>query len=112
VKSCWPSGSRCRARPAALAAIDVGALFNQAEAAERVGIARKTKLVDGRPARPGEIIVTIIKREGKETQSSLAEAGGVVIRNRCPETGNLRGGSHSPPPGARRCSPAWPRPAP
>jgi hypothetical protein len=75
--------------PAARAAdIDVGALFDQAEAAGRVGIARKAKLVDGRAARPGEVIVTIIKGEGKETQSPPAEAGDVVIRNRCPETGN------------------------
>jgi hypothetical protein len=75
--------------PAALAAdIAVGALFDQAEAAGRVSIARKTKLVDGRPARPGEIIVTVIKGEGKETQSPPAEAGDVVIRNRCPKTGN------------------------
>jgi hypothetical protein len=67
---------------------NVGALFDQAEAVGRVGVARKTKLVDGRPARPGEIIVTVIKGEGKETQSPPAEAGDVVIRNRCPETGN------------------------
>ena len=67
---------------------DVHALFDAAEAAGRVGIARKTKPVDGRPAKPGEIIVTVIKGEGKETQSPPAEAGDVVIRNRCPETGN------------------------
>jgi hypothetical protein len=64
--------------------IDVGALFDQAETAGRLGIARKTKLVDGRSARPCEVIVTVIKREGKETQSPPAEAGDVVIRNRCP----------------------------
>ena len=75
--------------PAVLAAdIDVGALFDQAAAAGRVGIARKTKLVDGRSAHPGEVIVTVIKGEGKETQSPPAEAGDVVIRNRCLETGN------------------------
>lgn len=67
---------------------DVHALFDAAEAAGRVGVARKTKLVDGRPAKPGEIVVTVIKGEGKETQSPPAEAGDVVIRNRCPETGN------------------------
>lgn len=70
------------------AEIDVGALFDQAEAASRVGVARKTRLVDGRPARLGEVIVTVIKGEGKETQSPPAEIGDVVIRNRCPETGN------------------------
>lgn len=67
---------------------DVHALFDAAEAAGRVGIARKTKLVDGRPAKPGEIVVTLIKGEGKETQSPPAEAGDVVVRNRCPETGD------------------------
>jgi hypothetical protein len=75
--------------PAALAAdINIDALFDQADAAGRVGIARKTKLVDGRAARLGEIIVTVIKGEGKETQSPPAEVGDIVIRNRCPETGN------------------------
>lgn len=75
--------------PAAHAAdLDIGALFDRAEAAGRVGIARKTKLVDGRSAHPGEVIVTIIKGEGKETQSAPAETGDVVIRNRCPATGN------------------------
>ncbi|HEU4476113.1 MAG TPA: hypothetical protein VFR71_05395 [Methyloceanibacter sp.] len=75
--------------PAAHAAdLDIGALFDRAEAAGRVGIARKMKLVDGRSAHPGEVIVTIIKGEGKETQSAPAETGDVVIRNRCPATGN------------------------
>lgn len=68
--------------------LDIGALFDRAEAAGRVGVARKTKLVDGRSAHPGEVIVTIIKGEGKETQSAPAETGDVVIRNRCPATGN------------------------
>jgi hypothetical protein len=68
--------------------VDVAALFDQAEANGEVGVARKTRLVDGRPARPGEIVVTTIRGEGKETQSPPAEAGDVVIRNRCPETGN------------------------
>ena len=76
------------AAPALAAEVDVGALFDRAEAAGRVGVARKTALVDGRAARPGEIVVTVIKGEGKETQSPPAEAGDVVIRNRCPATGN------------------------
>ena len=49
---------------------DVHALFAAAEAAGRVGTARKTKPVDARPARPGEIIVTLIKGEGRETRAS------------------------------------------
>ena len=47
-----------------------------------------TKPVDARPARPGEIVVTLIKDEGHETRSRPAEAGDMVVRNRCPETGN------------------------
>ncbi|HMR32889.1 MAG TPA: hypothetical protein PKA13_16410 [Geminicoccaceae bacterium] len=74
--------------PVSAAEVDVGALFDRAEAAGQVGVARKTRLVDGRAAKPGEIVVTVIKGEGKETQSKPAEAGDVVVRNRCPETGN------------------------
>lgn len=67
---------------------DVHALFAAAEAEGQVGVARKTRPVDARPARPGEVIVTTILGEGKETQSKPAEAGDMVVRNRCPETGN------------------------
>jgi len=67
---------------------DIHALFATAEADGRVGVARKTRPVDARPARPGEVIVTTIIGEGKETQSKPAEAGDMVVRNRCPETGN------------------------
>lgn len=63
-------------------------MFDAAERDGRVGLARKTKSVDVRPAKPGEIVVTIIKGEGKETQSPPAKAGDFVVRNRCPETGN------------------------
>ncbi len=68
--------------------VDVQALFAKAEADGRVGAARKTKPVDVRAATPGEIVVTIIAGEGKETQSPPAAAGDMVVRNRCPETGN------------------------
>jgi hypothetical protein len=44
--------------------------------------------VDARPARPGEVVVTVIKGDGKETQSPPAREGDWVVRNRCPETGN------------------------
>jgi hypothetical protein len=67
---------------------DAHALFAAAEAAGRVGTARKTKPVDARPARAGEVVVTHIADEGKETQSKPAETGDWVVRNRCPETGN------------------------
>lgn len=67
---------------------DAAALFAAAADQDRVGIAIKTKPVDARPAKPGEIIVTVIADEGKETQSKPAESGDWVVRNRCPETGN------------------------
>src|SRR5262249_35935270 len=68
--------------------VDIADLFERAANGERTGLARKTKPVDARPARPGEVIVTVIAGEGKETQSPPAEAGDMVVRNRCPATGN------------------------
>jgi hypothetical protein len=68
--------------------VDVHALFDQAERESRVGIARKTMPVDARPAQPGEVVVTLIAGEGKETQSPPAQAGDMVVRNRCAATGN------------------------
>jgi hypothetical protein len=67
---------------------DVVALMERALIQGQTGTARKTKLVDARPAHIGEIIVTAIKGEGKETQSPPAKKGDWVVRNRCPETGN------------------------
>lgn len=68
--------------------MDVHALFEAAEREGRVGMTRKSKLVDARPAVAGEVIVTVIKGEGKETQSKPAANGDMVVRNRCPQTGN------------------------
>ena len=68
--------------------VDVQALFTKAMQDGRVGTARKTKPVDVRPAKPGEVVVSIIKGEGKETESPPAEAGDMVVRNRCEATGN------------------------
>jgi hypothetical protein len=68
--------------------MDVHALFETAEREGRVGVARKSKLVDARAAVPGEVIVTLILGEGKETQSGPADAGDMVVRNRCEATGN------------------------
>ena len=68
--------------------VDVHALFARAELDGRVGTARKTKPVDVRPAEPGEVVVTVIAGEGKETESPPAAAGDMVVRNRCTETGN------------------------
>jgi hypothetical protein len=69
-------------------AIDIYSFFQTARDLGREGLARKTKTVDAREAKPGEVIVTVIKGEGKETQSPRAKAGDMVVRNRCPETGN------------------------
>ena len=69
---------------------DVHAMFEQAERETRVGLARKTRPVDVRPARPGEVVVTVIAGEGKETQSSPAQPGDMVVRNRCRRRGTRR----------------------
>lgn len=77
--------------PSALLAqenVDVIAYFQRAYDTRGAGLARKTKPVDVRPAKPGEVIVTMIKGEGKETQSPPAKTDDMVVRNRCPETGN------------------------
>ena len=68
--------------------VDVLAYFDGAQDATGAGLARKTKPVDVRPAKPGEVVLTTIKGEGKETQSPPAKSGDMVVRNRCPETGN------------------------
>jgi hypothetical protein len=69
-------------------AVDIGEYFTRAQDARGAGLARKSKPVDVRPAKPDEVIVTMIKGEGKETQSPPAKSGDMVVRNRCPETGN------------------------
>jgi hypothetical protein len=71
-----------------LAQRDIQAVFARAEKESRVGIARKTRPVDARPARAGEVIMTLIKDEGQETRSKPAAEGDWVVRNRCPATGN------------------------
>jgi hypothetical protein len=68
--------------------VDVVAYFERAYDMRGAGLAHKTKPVDVRPAKPGEVIVTTIKGEGKETQSPPAQLGDMVVRNRCPESGN------------------------
>jgi hypothetical protein len=67
---------------------EIVALMAQAQKDGRLKTARKTKLVDARPAKAGEVIVTVIAGEGKETTSKPAAAGDQVVRNRCPQTGN------------------------
>ena len=78
------SGAACHAQHQ----IDIITYFETARAAGRDGVAKKTMTVDVRAAQPEEVIVTIIKGEGKETQSPPAGDGDKVVRNRCPETGN------------------------
>jgi hypothetical protein len=68
--------------------VNVVEYFTRAQDARGTGLARKSKPVDVRPAKPDEVIVTMIKGEGKETQSPPAKSGDMVVRNRCPETGN------------------------
>lgn len=68
--------------------IDVVSYFRQAREAGRDGLVRKTRPVDVRAARPGEVIVTTIKGEGRETSSPPAKPGDMVVRNRCPASGN------------------------
>jgi hypothetical protein len=67
---------------------DVQAMFDQAEREARVGVARKTMPVDVRPAEPGEVVVTVLAGEGKETESPPAQPGDMVVRNRCEASGN------------------------
>jgi hypothetical protein len=67
---------------------EVIAMMDTARADGRAGEARKTRPVDVRPARDGEVVVTVIAGEGKETKSKPALPGDWVVRNRCPETGN------------------------
>jgi hypothetical protein len=71
-----------------IASRDVRALFAKAETEKRVGVARKSRLVDARAAKTGEVVITVIAGEGEETRSKPAEAGDFVVRNRCQETGN------------------------
>ena len=68
--------------------VDIVSMFATADARHRVGLAAKTRPVDARAAVVGEIVVTVIAGEGVETRSKPAETGDVVVRNRCPETGN------------------------
>ncbi len=68
--------------------VDMVAIFAAADQQGHTGLAQKTRTVDARPAKPGEVVVTIIKDEGVETRSKPAESGDYVVRNRCPDTGN------------------------
>lgn len=77
-----------RGAPRELSLDDVRALVEDAFARGLARRARKTKPVDARPAKPGEVVVTIVAGEGKETRSKPAEEGDWVVRNRCEATGN------------------------
>jgi hypothetical protein len=77
------------AREARAQPLDVLAWFDRVQAERGAGVARKSKPVDVRPAKAGEIVVTQILGEDKpETRSKPAAEGDKVVRNRCEETGN------------------------
>jgi hypothetical protein len=78
----------CQNASHAQEAVDIVEYFARAQDARGSGLARKSQPVDVRSAKPGEVIFTMIKGEGKETQSPPAKSGDMVVRNRCPETGN------------------------
>ena len=77
-----------RGVPRELSLDEVRALVEDAEARGLARRARKTKPVDARPARPGEVVVTVVAGEGEETRSKPAAEGDWVVRNRCEATGN------------------------
>ena len=58
-----------------LALEEVVSMMDRARAEGRAGQARKARPVDVRPARAGEVVVTVIAGEGKETTSKPARAG-------------------------------------
>src|ERR1700722_5747357 len=86
--------------------IDIYAYFQTARDLGRDGLARKTKTVDVREAKPDEIVVTVIKGEGKETQSPPAKAGDWGVRNGCPKSGTA-----APRPPCGKCASRYEGPA-
>ena len=66
---------------------EVFELLDRAKASRLVGLARKVRPVDARPAKAGEIVETIIEGQGKETQSQTARLGDWIVRNRCSGSG-------------------------
>ena len=60
---------------------EVRALVKSAEGAGLVRTAKKTKPVDARPAKPAEVVVTVIAGEGKETQSAPAKPGDAIVQD-------------------------------
>ena len=58
----------CQNASHAQEAVDIVEYFARAQDARGSGLARKSQPVDVRPAKPDEVIVTMIKGEGKETQ--------------------------------------------
>ena len=81
-------GEPDRRPPRELTLDEVRALVADAEVRGLARRARKTKPVDARPARPGEVVVTVVAGEGRETRSRPAEEGDWVVRNRSEATGN------------------------
>ncbi len=67
--------------------VDIQKHVATAEAAGRIGRARKIANVDARPALVGEVIETRLKDEGRETTSPPAQDGDMVVRNLTEKTG-------------------------
>lgn len=59
------------------AMMDIPSLFATAQKEGRVGEARKSKLIDARPATPGEVVVTTIAGEGQDIL--VFDAPGAVL---------------------------------
>ncbi len=76
--------------------VDIGAIFTKAMADQKVGLAKKTKPVDGRPTVVGEVVVTVIKGEGVETRSKPTKAGDVVVPNAARKPGRRNTSSRRP----------------
>ena len=68
--------------------VDVQALFAKAQRDGRVGAARKTKPVDVRPAQARGDSRHRDRRRGQGNAEPAGKPGDMVVRNRCPATGN------------------------
>ncbi len=81
---CAPSRTAATAEPLATAKpIDIKAWFAGAQAANRVGVAAKQKMIVARPARVGEVVVSVVYGQGEETRSKPAEEGDMVATDLC-----------------------------
>jgi len=81
---CVPSQTAQVVEPLATAKpIDIKAWFAGAQAADRVGMAAKQKIIVARPAQVGEVVVSVVYGQGEETRSKPAEEGDMVATDLC-----------------------------